>query len=91
MHSHFCLIDSSSAVVKHGLNTSVGSQGSPIFKECDGKLCLIAMHIGIAVDKKDNNTGNTNQGVVACKCGVLISEILKNIQGKSHNRGKMAK
>ena len=66
-----------SAVLKYRMNTSNGSGGSPVFKERKGKLCLIAMHIGKVKSAKFN-------------CGVLISEVLKDIKGKQHSSSKIA-
>lgn len=79
-YATYVYIGDHSAMVKHGLDTSMGSGGAPIFKEHDGKLCLIAMHIGIHVEHES----------VQYKYGVLISEVLKDIMKKPHSSSKMA-
>ena len=68
--------DANSAVLKYRLNTALGSGGGPIFKERNGELCLIGMHIG------NQNTRNFN-------FGVRISEVLKSIKGEKHSSSKM--
>ena len=70
-------IDENSAVVKYRLNTAMGSGGAPIFKERNGEICLIAMHIGYQNTRKFN-------------FGVRISEVLKDIKGEKHCSSKTA-
>ena len=71
----FILTDINSAMIQYRMNTFKGSGGSPIFKERNGELCLIAMHIG-------------NQGSKKFNFGVRISEVLKDIKGKDHSPSK---
>ena len=67
--------DESSAMLKYRLNTSLGSGGSPVFKERNGELCLIAIHVG-------------NQGSRKFNFGVRMSEVLKDIKGEKHSLSK---
>ena len=65
-------------MIQYRMNTFKGSGGSPIFKERNGELCLIAMHIG-------------NQGSKKFNFGVRISEVLKDIKEKDHSPSKKYK
>ena len=69
--------DENSAMLKYRMCTYNGSGGSPVFKECKGKLSLIAMHIGKVKSAKFN-------------CGVLITEVMKDLKGKKHSSSKIA-
>ena len=69
-------VDESSAILKYRMNTCLGSGWAPVFKERNGKLRLIAMHVGYEKSTK-------------CNCGVLISEVLKDIKGKKHSSSKI--
>lgn len=63
-------------MLKYKMNTSQGSGGAPIFKEHNGKLRLIAIHIG-------------NEKTAKYNCGVRMSEVLKDIKGQEHSRSKI--
>ena len=53
--------------------TDLGSSGSPVLKEVDGELKVVALHRG------GRETGDSWVGY---NCGTLIQEILNHLQGK---------
>lgn len=72
-------VDSKSAMLKYRMDTSVGSGGAPVFKEKNGKLYLVAMHIG-----------NDGSRPFNYNCGVLMSEVLKHMKKEQHTSSKIA-
>jgi len=71
--------DPNSALLKYRMDTSMGSGGAPVFKENNGKLCLVAMHVG-----------NDGSKPFKYNCGVLMSEVLKHMKKDKHSSSKIA-
>ena len=53
--------------------TDYGSSGSPVLKEVDGDLMVVALHRG------GRDSGNSWLGY---NCGTLVQEILNHLHGK---------